>query len=59
MDKLAYVLELIWLVLTFFCIGMGVYVTVKLGFSKMSYTFFILGALAFAMYFIRRRRRLK
>jgi membrane protein implicated in regulation of membrane protease activity len=57
MNKLAYILELIWLGLAVFCIGVGIYATINTGFQT-SYMFFVLSALAIIMYFIRRRRRL-
>ncbi len=56
MGKLAYILELIWLGLAIFCVAMGIYVTIKSGFS-VSYMFFILAALAMVMYYMRRKRR--
>ncbi|MGE0077730.1 MAG: hypothetical protein AB7S48_07720 [Bacteroidales bacterium] len=57
MEKLAYFLELIWLGLAIFCLSVGIYATIKSGFS-VSYMFFILSVLAVAMYYMRRRRRL-
>jgi hypothetical protein len=44
MNKLAYILELIWLGLAIFCLGVGIYATVKSGIA-VSYMFFILCAL--------------
>jgi membrane protein implicated in regulation of membrane protease activity len=56
MNKLAFILEQIWLALSLFCLGLGVWATVKVGFST-SYVFFVLAVVALLMYFLRRNRR--
>ncbi|MBC7124124.1 MAG: hypothetical protein H5T24_00715 [Bacteroidales bacterium] len=57
MNKLAFILELIWLALALFCLGMGIWATYK-GFSN-SYMFFAMALVALLMYFLRRSRRKK
>ncbi|MDD2279095.1 MAG: hypothetical protein PHD06_01650 [Bacteroidales bacterium] len=56
MSKLAVVLEIIWLILAFICVGFGIYITVKVGFNQ-SYMFFILSVVALLMYTLRRHKR--
>jgi len=56
MNKLAFILELIWLALSLFCLGLGIWATSNTGFSK-SYMFFVLAVIALLMYFLRRSRR--
>ncbi|MEW5845754.1 MAG: hypothetical protein AB1777_05740 [Bacteroidota bacterium] len=56
MNKLAFILELIWLALSLFCLGLGIWATAKSGFSS-SYMFFVLAVIALLMYFLRRSRR--
>lgn len=58
MNKLAYILELIWLGLSVFCLGVGFWATYKSGFA-ISYMFFVLAAVALLMYLFRRSRRKK
>lgn len=58
MNSLAKILEFIWLVLAFFCLGFGIYATIATGFSQ-SYMFFALALVAFLMYLLRRVRRKK
>ncbi|HOK62047.1 hypothetical protein [Tenuifilum sp.] len=57
MNKLAFILELIWLALALFCLGMGIWATYK-GLSN-SYMFFVMAVVALLMYFLRRSRRKK
>lgn len=56
MSKLSLVLEVIWLGLSLFCIGIGVHSTLKVGFEQ-SYMFFILSVVAAFMYGLRRYKR--
>ncbi|HQE54029.1 MAG: LPXTG cell wall anchor domain-containing protein [Tenuifilum sp.] len=56
MNKLAFILELIWLALALFCLGMGIWATYKTGFSN-SYMFLVMALVALLMYFLRRSRR--
>lgn len=58
MKGIAYILEMIWLVLTIFCLALGIYETVRNGLAS-SYILFLLALLAGLMYFIRRGRRKK
>jgi len=58
MEKLAYILELIWLALAIFCLGVGIYVAINSGLNRYSSTFLLLSLFAFGFYYIRRRRRL-
>jgi 4-amino-4-deoxy-L-arabinose transferase-like glycosyltransferase len=53
---LAYILEMIWLLLTVFLVALGIYETVRNGFAS-SYLLFLLALLSALMYFARRRRR--
>lgn len=58
MKGFAYILEMIWLLLTVFLVALVLYETVRNGFAS-SYILFLLALLAGLMYFIRRRRREK
>lgn len=58
MQKLAHILELIWLGLAILCLATGVYATVVSGFNRYSGTFLLLSVLAFGFFYMRRKRRL-
>ncbi|GEM_PF-824467 len=58
MKQLVFILELIWLGLAIFCIGLGAWVMVKAGLNS-GYIFFVMAAVAFLMYMLRRSRRKK
>ncbi|HPD94326.1 MAG: hypothetical protein H6537_02310 [Bacteroidales bacterium] len=58
MNKVTFILELIWLGLAIACLGLGIHSTLKFGFS-ISYMFYILAVVAFLMYLLRRYRRKK
>ena len=57
-NKLAYILEIIWLVVTVLCLAMAIHSTVIHG-IKQSYIKFAFALLGFLMYLIRRNKRLK
>ncbi|HOZ14131.1 MAG TPA: hypothetical protein PLH91_05425 [Tenuifilaceae bacterium] len=58
MNKLAYILELIWFGLAIFCLVVGIYAVVNSGINRYSSTFLLLSVFAFGFFYIRRRRRL-
>jgi hypothetical protein len=58
MNKLTYIIEIVWLVLAIFCLAMGTYASIRIGFDQ-SYMFYILSVMALLMYLLRRYRRLK
>lgn len=55
-NKLAYSLEILWLITTILCLFAGTHQTYHEGFSK-SYIFFIFSLVAFFMYLLRRQIR--
>ena len=55
--KLAYILEIVWAVVTLTAFGLAVHSTVHQGPSK-SIGFYLVTLVALLMYFIRRQRRL-
>jgi Ca2+/Na+ antiporter len=57
MSKISIVMEMIWLVLSGFCLILGIYATVNSGFST-SYMFFVLAVVALLMFFFRRYKRI-
>jgi len=52
------IFEVVWFVLGGLMLFMGVDLSIQLGFSE-SWYYFLFGILALAMYFLRRRMRLK
>lgn len=56
MNKLPLILEYIWAALAALCLVLGIHSTLRVGIS-MSYMFFVLSALALAMFGIRRIKR--
>jgi len=49
-------MEAIWIILSAFCLGLGIYSGLEVGFSK-SYMFFLLSLAALLMFALRRYRR--
>lgn len=58
MDKLSRIMEIIWIVLSAACLGIGIYSTIRVGFAA-SYMFYILALVALVMFWLRRYRRLR
>lgn len=56
MKKLAYALEITWLVLSILCLAIAIYSIIS---QKANYMFFILSIVSFFMFQLRRRRRLR
>jgi len=58
MNKLAYILEVTWLVLSILCLVIALY-TVFSPKSENNYMFFLLSIISFLMYQVRKGRRVK